>query len=325
MPTLSYARAINQALREEMERDPRTFVMGQDVGAFGGAFGITRGLQEKFGAQRVRDTPISENLIAGAAVGAALTGTRPIVELQYADFIEVAMDEIYNKAAKWRYMHGGLQTVPMVLRAPSGAANGAGPEHSQCPESLLVSASGLHVLTPSTANDARGLLKAAIRSDDPVIYFEHKKLYGRKSDVSEGDDVIPIGQANVVRPGRDVTIVAWQVMVHEAVAAAEILAEQRGIEAEVIDPRGIRPIDYDRIFDSVKKTGRLVVAHESPTPGSVASEVSATVSENIIEYLAAPVIRACSADVPIPQSTRLEALVIPNKDSIIEAVQRTLL
>ena len=226
MPVMSYARAIREALAEELDHDPLVFIMGQDVGAFGGAFGITKGLQERFGRKRVFDTPISENFIAGGAVGAALTGLRPVVELQYADFIEVAMDEIYNKAAKWRYMHGSLQTVPMVLRAPSGAANGAGPEHSQCPESLLLSASGLHVITPSTPADAKGLLKSAIRSDNPVIYFEHKGLYGMKGEVPEGEHLVPIGVADTVRSGSDVTVVAWQAMVHRSLRAAETLARR---------------------------------------------------------------------------------------------------
>lgn len=323
MAVMSYARAIREALAEELEHDPLVFIMGQDVGAFGGAFGITKGLQERFGRKRVFDTPISENFIAGGAVGAALTGLRPVVELQYADFIEVAMDEVYNKAAKWRYMHGSLQTVPMVLRAPSGAANGAGPEHSQCPESLLLSASGLHVITPSTPADAKGLLKSAIRSDNPVIYFEHKGLYGMKGEVPEGEHLVPIGVAATVRPGSDVTVVAWQAMVHRSLRAAESLAEE-GIDVEVIDPRGVRPLDMDSIIASVKRTGRLVIVHEAPTPGNVASEVSATVAEQAIEYLAAPIRRVCAADIPIPQSTRLEQLAIPSVPAIEAAIRSTL-
>lgn len=323
MPVMSYARAIREALAEELEHDPLVFIMGQDVGAFGGAFGITKGLQERFGRKRVFDTPISENFIAGGAVGAALTGLRPVVELQYADFIEVAMDEVYNKAAKWRYMHGSLQTVPMVLRAPSGAANGAGPEHSQCPESLLLSASGLHVITPSTPADAKGLLKSAIRSDNPVVYFEHKGLYGMKGEVPEGEHLVPIGVADTVRAGTDVTVVAWQAMVHRALKAAETLAAE-GVEVEVIDPRGVRPLDMDTIIASVRRTGRLVVVHEATGPGNVASEVSATVAEQAIEYLAAPIRRVCGADIPIPQSTRLEQLAIPSISAIEAAIRSTL-
>jgi pyruvate/2-oxoglutarate/acetoin dehydrogenase E1 component len=320
MAVMSYARAIREALAEELEHDPLVFIMGQDVGAFGGAFGVTKGLQERFGRKRVFDTPISENFLVGGGVGAALTGLRPVIELQYADFIEVAMDEVYNKAAKWRYMHGGLQTVPMVLRAPSGAANGAGPEHSQCPESLLLSAAGLHVLTPSTPADAKGLLKSAIRSQNPVIYFEHKGLYGLKGEVPEGEHLVPIGVADVVRPGRDVTIVAWQSMVHRSLKAAEALAAD-GIEVEIIDPRGVRPLDMPTIIESVKRTSRLVVVHEAPAPGNVASEVAANVAENAIEYLAAPIRRVCAADVPIPQSTRMEQMAIPSVAKIESAVR----
>lgn len=323
MAVMSYARAIREALAEELEHDPLVFIMGQDVGAFGGAFGITKGLQERFGRKRVFDTPISENFLAGGGVGAALTGLRPVVELQYADFIEVAMDEIYNKAAKWRYMHGGLQTVPLVLRAPSGAANGAGPEHSQCPESLLLSAAGLHVITPSTPADAKGLLKSAIRSPNPVIYFEHKGLYGLKGEVPDGEHLVPIGVADTVRPGRDVTIVAWQAMVHRSLKAAESLAAD-GIEVEIIDPRGVRPLDMTTIIESVKRTSRLVVVHEAAAPGNVASEVAANVAENAIEYLAAPIRRVCAADVPIPQNTRLEQMAIPSVSDIESAVRSLL-
>lgn len=323
MPVISYAKAIREALTEELERDPTVFVMGQDVGAFGGAFGITRGLQARFGKRRVFDTPISENFLAGGGVGAALTGLRPVVELQYADFIEVAMDEVYNKAAKWRYMHGGLFSVPLVIRGPSGAANGAGPEHSQCPESLLLSASGLHVVTPSTPADAKGLLKSAIRSPNPVVYLEHKGLYGLKGEVPEGEHLVPIGQADVTRHGTDVTIVAWQAMVHLALQAAQRLAVD-GIETEVIDPRGVRPLDMDTILTSVRKTGRLVVVHEAAKPGNVASEVAATVAEEAIDYLAAPIRRLCAADIPIPQSTRLERKAIPSAETI-EATVRSLL
>lgn len=323
MPVMSYARAIREALAEELERDATVFVMGEDVGAFGGAFGITKGLQERFGRKRVFDTPISENLIVGAGVGAALTGLRPVVELQYADFIEVAMDEVYNKAAKWRYMHGGLFSVPLVIRGPSGAANGAGPEHSQCPEGLLMSASGLHVVTPSTPADAKGLLKAAVRSPNPVVYLEHKGLYGLKGEVPEGDHVVPIGQADTVRRGDDVTVVAWQRMVHWALEAAERL-EADGVSVEVIDPRGVRPLDLDTILASVRRTGRLVVVHEAPKPGNPANEVAAAVAEDAVDYLAAPVVRLCAADIPIPQSTRLELQALPDASDIERAVRSLL-
>jgi len=277
-------------------------------------------LQERFGKRRVFDTPISENFIVGGGVGAALTGLRPVVELQYADFIEVAMDEVYNKAAKWRYMHGGVFEVPLVIRAPSGAANGAGPEHSQCPESLLMSASGLYVVTPSTPADAKGLLKSAIRSPNPVVFFEHKGLYGLKGEVPDGEHLVPIGQADVKRSGTDVTIVAWQAMVHRALAAAERLVAD-GIEVEIIDPRGVRPIDMETILASVRRTGRLILVHEAAKPGNITGEVAANVAESALEYLVAPIVRLCAADIPIPQSTRLEQMSIPSTEAIEAAVR----
>ncbi|WBB89873.1 alpha-ketoacid dehydrogenase subunit beta [Verrucosispora sp. WMMC514] len=323
MPIMSYAKAIRRAIDEELERDDAVFVMGQDVGAFGGVFGVTKGLQAKYGKHRVFDTPISENFLVGGGVGAALTGTRPVVELQYADFIEVAMDEVYNKAAKWRYMHGGLFTVPLVIRAPEGAANGAGPEHSQCPEGLLLSAAGLHVVTPATPADALGLLKSAIRSDNPVVFLEHKGLYGLKGEVPDGEHLVPIGVANTVRPGRDVTVVAWTSMVHRATAAAEQLAAE-GVEVEVIDPRGVRPLDTETILASVRRTGRLVVGSEAPAAGGAANEVAALVAEAAIEYLAAPVTRVCGKDIPLPQSADLEQLAIPTTDDFVAACRRAM-
>lgn len=323
MSVISYAKAIREALAEELENDPTVFIMGQDVGAYGGAFGVTKGLQERFGKRRVFDTPISENFLVGGGVGAALTGLRPVIELQYADFIEIAMDEVYNKAAKWRYMHGGLFEVPLVIRAPSGAANGAGPEHSQCPESLLTSAAGLYVVTPSTPADAKGLLKSAIRSPNPVVFFEHKGLYGLKGEVPDGEHLVPIGKADVKRSGTDVTIVAWQVMVHRALAAAERLAID-GIEVEIIDPRGVRPIDMDTILASLRRTGRLILVHEAAKPGNIASEVAANVAETALEHLVAPIVRLCAADIPIPQSTRLEQMSIPSTEAIEAAVRSIL-
>jgi pyruvate/2-oxoglutarate/acetoin dehydrogenase E1 component len=320
VPVISYAQAIREALAEELERDESVFLMGQDIGVFGGVFGVTKGLQERFGKRRVFDTPIAENFLAGGAVGAAITGLRPVVEFQYADFIEVAMDEIYNKAAKWRYMHGGLFSVPMVIRAPSGASNGAGPEHSQCPESLLLSAAGLHVLTPSTPADAKGLLKSAIRSPNPVVFFEHKGLYGLKGEVPEGDHLVPIGKADVVRVGSAVTVVAWQSMVHRSLAAAELLASE-GVDVEVIDPRGVRPLDLDTVITSVQKTGRLVVVHEAPKPGNVANDVAAEVAERAMDYLSAPIRRLCALDVPLPQSTKLEQHALPSVEGIVTTIR----
>lgn len=323
MRVISYARAIREALDEELERDDRVFIMGQDVGAYGGAFGITKGLQAKFGKRRVFDTPISETFIVGGGVGAAITGLRPVVELQYADFIAIAMDEIYNKAAKWRYMHGGLFTVPLVIRAAEGAAHGGGPEHSQSPEALLMSANGLHVITPSTPADAKGLLKSAIRSDNPVVYFEHKALYGLKGEVPDGEHLVPIGQADIKRAGTDVTVVAWTTLVHRSLEAAERLALE-GISVEVIDPRGVRPLDMDTIIASVKRTGRLVIAHEAPKTGGAGTEVAAIVAEEAIDYLAAPIRRVAGADIPMPQSVDLEPFAIPGTDAVIAAIRSIL-
>jgi pyruvate/2-oxoglutarate/acetoin dehydrogenase E1 component len=323
MRVISYARAIREALDEELERDDRVFIMGQDVGAYGGAFGITKGLQAKFGKRRVFDTPISETFIVGGGVGAAITGLRPVVELQYADFISIAMDEIYNKAAKWRYMHGGLFTVPMVIRAAEGAAGGGGPEHSQSPEAMLMSANGLHVITPSTPADAKGLLKSAIRSDNPVVYLEHKALYGMKGEVPDGEHLVPIGKADIKRAGTDVTVVAWTTLVHRSLEAAEQLALE-GISVEVIDPRGVRPLDMDTIIASVKRTGRLVIAHEAPKTGGAGTEVAAIVAEEAIDYLAAPIRRVAGADVPMPQSVDLEPFAIPGTDAVIAAIRSVL-
>jgi pyruvate/2-oxoglutarate/acetoin dehydrogenase E1 component len=316
---ITYTQAIIEALSEELERDPTVFYMGEDIG-FGGVFGLTRGLQKRFGKTRVFDTPISETLIAGAGVGAAITGTRPIVELQFADFVTVAMDEIYNKAAKWRYMHGGLFKMPLVIVAPEGAIGGAGPEHSQCPEALFWSAPGLYVLTPSTPADMKGLLKSAIRDDNPVLIMPHKALLNTSGDVPEGEHLVPLGEAAVVREGEHITIVAWSAMVGKTLDAAKRLAAQ-GIEAEVIDPRGVRPFDFDTVIDSVRKTGRLLLAHEAPVVGGPGGEVAAVVAERALMFLEAPIKRVGAADVPIPQSSFLERLVIPQVEDIITAAR----
>lgn len=320
---LSYRAALREALIEELQRDPTVFVMGQDVGPFGGVFGVTKGLTEMFGKSRVFDTPISENLIVGGGVGAALAGARPVVELQYADFALIAMDEILNKAAKWRYMHGGSQSVPLVIRAPEGILGGLGPEHSQSLAQYFWGAFGLKVAMPATPADAKGMLKAAIRDDDPVLFLENKSLYNRRGPVPEDDYVIPLGVAATPRTGGDVTIVAWSRMVSVSLKAAETLAAE-GIEAEVIDPRGIRPLDLDTILASLDRTGRLVVVHEGPVTGGLAGELIAQIVEARFDSLKAAPVRVAGLDAYVPQNIELEPLLTPDADAVAAAVRRTL-
>jgi pyruvate dehydrogenase E1 component beta subunit len=316
---IAFKDAIGEALAEEMERDDRVLVFGEDITS--GIMGVTQGLHERFGGRRVFDTPISEGLIVGAGVGAALTGLRPVVELQFADFVACAMDELYNKAAKWRYMHGGMLSVPLVVRAFEGAAFGIGPEHSQSPEGLFWSAPGLYVLTPSTPADAKGLLKAAIRDDNPVLFLEHKRLFAVKGEVPEGDYVIPLGQAEVRRTGTDVTVVAWSWMVHKALKAAAQVEEELGVSVEVIDPRGIRPLDMETILKSVEKTGRVILAHEAGKSGGPGSEVAAIIAEQALDLLSAPIKRVAALDVPLPQNADLERFVVPGTPDIAQAIK----
>lgn len=319
--TISSAAAIREAISEEMARDETVFFMGEDIGAYGGVFREAAGLQVKFGERRVFDAPISETLIVGAGVGAAITGLRPIVALEFADFVAVAMDEIYNKAAKWRWMHGGLFSIPMVIFAAEGAIGGAGPEHSQCPEALFYSAFGLHVVTPSSPADAKGLLKSAIRCDDPVLFLEHKALLGVKGEVPDGEHLVPLGVAATRREGSDVTVVAWSNLVPAALQAAETLAAE-GTSVEVIDPRGIAPLDMDAILASVRKTGRLLLAHEASVRGGPGAEVAAIVAEQALDYLQAPIVRVGAPNSPIPQSVHLEQFVVPKAADIVASVRR---
>jgi acetoin:2,6-dichlorophenolindophenol oxidoreductase subunit beta len=316
--TITYSQALTEALAEELERDPTVFFMGEDI-EFGGVFGLSKGLHARFGTKRVFNTPISETLIAGAGVGAAITGTRPIVELQFADFVTIAMDEIYNKAAKWRYMHGGQFSVPLVILAPEGAIGGAGAEHSQCPEALFWSAPGMYVVTPSTPADMKGLLKSAIRDNNPVLVMPHKALLNTTGEVPDGDHLVPLGKANVCKEGSDVTVVAWSAMVPKALEAAKRLAG--AVDVEVVDPRGVRPFDFEAVLASVRKTGRLVLAHEAPVVGGPGGEVAAHVAEHALMHLEAPIKRVGAADVPIPQSSQLERLVVPRVDDIVAAIR----
>ncbi|MDI9569062.1 MAG: alpha-ketoacid dehydrogenase subunit beta [Bacillota bacterium] len=322
MREITFAEATMEAMAEEMERDERVFIMGEDIARQGGIFGQFKGLPQKFGFERVMDTPISETAIVGACVGAALAGMRPVADMHFVDFITVAMDEVVNQMAKIRYMFGGQCKVPVVLRAPDGAARSAAAQHSQCLESWFVHVPGLKVVIPSNPADAKGLLKSAIRSDDPVLYFEHKDLFRMKGPVPEGDYLVPNGKGKEVREGTDVTIVSYSATLHKALKAAEALAEE-GIQAEVVDLRSIVPLDKETLFESVKKTGRLVIAHEATKNGGVGSEVAAVVAEEIIEYLDGPIKRVGAKFVPIPFSPALEPLMLPQVEDIIAAVKET--
>ena len=318
---LTYAWAINSALQEEMRRDPTVWVLGQDVGRMGGVFGVTRGLLEEFGPQRVRDTTIVETFIVGAAAGAAMTGTKPVAELQFADFLYIAGDEVLNKLAKWRFMHGGRLAAPAVIRAPMGLLGGVGAEHSQCPEAMLLNTPGLKIVLPSSPADAKGLLKTAIRDDDPIIFLEHKGLYRVKGQVPTGEDVlVPFGQAAVRREGADVTVVATGMMVDRTLAAADRLAGE-GIELEVIDPRTLVPFDFETVARSVKRTAKAMVVHEAPKTGGAGGEIAARIQEELFYELDAPVVRVAGADAPIPQHPRLEQLLVPSIDSIAAAAR----
>src|SRR5690349_2010114 len=322
---ITYAEALNEALRGEMQRDPAVFVMGEDVAVWGGGgiFGVTKGLAEEFGTERVRDTPISEEAIAAVAIGAAATGSRPVAEIMYVDFIGLAMEPIVNQAAKLRYMFGGKAKVPLVIRAQEGAGRGNAAQHSQSLEAWFCHIPGLKVVTPSTPADAKGLLKSAIRDDNPVIFLEHKVLYFTKGQVPEGEYTVPLGVADIKRVGQHVTVVGIHTMVGKALKAAEQLAEE-GIELEVIDPRTLVPLDEQTIIDSVKKTGRLIVSHEAYTRGGYGAEIISRVVDSAFDYLDAPPLRVCARDVPVPYSAVLETAALPQVDDLVAAA-RTLL
>jgi pyruvate/2-oxoglutarate/acetoin dehydrogenase E1 component len=323
MREIQYREALNEALHEEMARDPHVFVLGEDVGRYGGVLQITRGLLDRYGEKRVRDTPISEAGIMGVAVGAAITGMRPVAEIMYIDFSALAMDQIANQAAKARYMFGGKARVPLVMRTQGGGGRGNAAQHSQSLEMWYVHVPGLIVLQPSTPYDAKGLLKSAIRNDNPVIFIEHKLLYNTTGPVPEEEYLIPIGVADVKRTGRDVTIVATSRMVLFALAAAETLA-QRGIDAEVIDPRTLKPLDLETIVGSVQKTGRLVVVNEGARTGGFTSEVAARVQREAFDWLDAPIMQVASEDVPLPYSGVLELEAIPSERDIVDAALESL-
>ena len=319
---LSYAQAVHEAIAQAMDADPRVFIMGEDIGVYGGAFGVTGDLVHRFGEERVRDTPISELGGAGVAVGAAMAGARPIYEFQFSDFASLAMEQIVNQAAKMRYMLGGKISVPIVFRMPCGSGTGAAAQHSQSLEAWFAHVPGLKVIEPATPEDAKGMLLAAIADPDPVVVFEHKLLYKVKSHVPEAMYETPIGKALVRRQGKDVSLVAAGIMVHKALAAAELLSAD-GIDVEVIDLRSIRPLDTETIFESVKKTSRLAIVYEGVKSFGIGAELSSAVAEGeAFDYLDAPILRLGGAESPIPYSPILENAAVPQIEDIIVGLRK---
>ncbi len=324
MATQRYREALNDALREEMTRDERVFLMGEDIGVFNGAYKVTQGLLEEFGEKRVRDTPISENTIVGIGVGAAMLGMRPVVELMTINFSLLALDQIVNHASHIRYMFGGQVSVPMVIRMPQGAGHQLGPTHSHSWEALYLHVPGLLVAVPSTAADAKGLLKAAIRDENPVVFIEHEFLYGQRGEVPDDPDhVVPFGKAAIRREGDDVTIIGISRMAVTAEKAAAVLAEHHEIEAEVIDPRTLRPLDLDTILASVRKTNRCVIVEEGWPHGGVGANLAALIQEQAFDDLDAPIARVTGADVPMPYAKNLEQIAFPHEPAIVDAVLAT--
>ncbi len=321
MPDITYLEAIREALFEEMERDTNVFCLGEDIGAYGGAFKVTEGLLAKYGEQRVIDSPISEIAIVGAAAGAAHMGMRPVVEMQFIDFIGNAYDMLTNYVATARYR--AFLPCPMVVRGPSGGYVRGGPFHSQNPEAGFVHTPGLKVVYPATASDAKGLLKSAIRDDDCVLFFEHKYLYRRiKEAMPSGDHVVPIGKARIALEGSDLTIITYAATVWKSLEAAEVLAKEDGLSVEVIDLRSLSPLDDDAIFHSVRKTNRVLVVHEDTRTGGIAGEITARINEHCFEWLDAPVLRVTAHDVPLPYAPQLEDFVLPQTADIVTAARR---
>lgn len=319
-PEVTYLEAISQALDEEMARDQRVFLMGEDIGTYGGAFKITEGFLDKYGEWRVLDTPLSESGFVGAAIGAAMMGLRPVVEMQFADFISCAFDQITEVAAKNHYRWGA--PVPMVIRAPFGGGVHGGPFHSECPEGWFFHSPGLKLVAPSTPYDAKGLLKAAIRDPNPVIYFEHKFLYRRIKDVLPREDyIVPIGKADIKRPGTDLSVITYGAMVHLALEAAQQLATE-GIEVEVVDLRSLMPLDKDTIYGSVRKTGKAVMVHEDNKTGGIGAELAALLAEDCFDSLDGPILRVAAPDTPVPFSAPLEEFFLPKTSDIVAAARK---
>lgn len=323
MSEIFYSQAICDALREELARDESVLLLGEDIADYGGAFRVTRGLVEEFGTGRIRNTPISENSIVGVAVGAAMLGARPVVEIMFMDFITLAIDQLFNHAAKFRFVFGDQVKLPIVIRTPSGGRRGYGPTHSQSLESLFLSMPGIKIAAPSTPYDAKGMLKSAIRDDNPVLFVENKSLYGTRGEVPDEDYTVPLDGAKVVREGSDVTVISYSQMLHECLKAAQLL-EREGVSAEVIDLRTLNPLDMDTLCQSIEKTGRAVLAEEGHRTGGVCAEIGFRLFEKLYYYLDAPIKRVAALDVPVPASPVLEKYVLPDYQDVFKAVKEVL-
>jgi len=323
MREITFAQAINEALREEMKKDPAVYIAGEDVGLMGGVFGVTSGLLEEFGEERVRDTPISEAAIVGSAIGAAVTGMRPVIELMFIDFTAVAMDQIVNQAAKMRYMFGGKATLPLTIRTCAGAGFSASAQHSQSLEAWFAHTPGIKVVMPSTPEDAKGLLKAAIKDNNPVIFIEHKLLYGKTGPVPEEEYTIPLGKACLRREGDHLTLISWSRMVDVCLLAAERLASE-GIGVDMIDLRTLTPLDKETILKSVKKTGKVIIVHEACLTGGFGAEIAAVIADEAFDYLDAPIKRVAAPDVPVPFNPLLEKHYLPDEEKILAAARQIL-
>jgi pyruvate dehydrogenase E1 component beta subunit len=323
MAKITMRQAITDALWEEMERDEDVFMLGEEIGVWGGTYAVTKGFYDHFGEKRVRDTPIAEAAIVGAAIGAALTGLRPVAEIMTINFAFSAMDHIVNEAAKFHYMFGGQMKIPMVIRTPGGGGRQLGATHSQTPDALFAHFPGLKVVAPGTPADAKGLLKAAIRSDNPILFIEHATLYQTRGEVPEGDYIIPIGKSDIKRPGKDVTIVTYSKMLEISMKAAEELASQ-GIDAEVVDLRTLRPLDMEPVLASFRKTNRAVIVEEGWKSYGVGAEISARIYEEAFDYVDAPIKRVAQKEVPLPYNQALEQMAIPNAEDVVRAVKEVL-
>lgn len=318
---ITYLEAVREALCQEMRQDENVFMLGEDIGTYGGAFGVSWGMLEEFGSERIRETPISEAAIAGAATGAALMGMRPVMEIMFMDFLTISTNQLVNQAAKMRFMFGGKCSIPMVIRAPSGSGTGAAAQHSQSLEAWFVNTPGIKVVAPSTPYDAKGLLISAIRDNNPVLFMEHKLLYSMKGSVQEDSYTIPLKSADIKREGSDLTIIAYSIMVPRALQAAEKLAEE-GIEIEVLDPRCLKPLDTEKIFESVAKTSRVLIVHEAPITGGFGGELAAVIAASeAFDFLDAPIKRLAGKDVPIPYNRILEKAAVPQVEDIIAAAR----